>query len=124
MKPFLLAFVCAFLPHLSFPLMAAIDSLPVRGLAIEAPRPADVVRFIDFVEHELAPRGVNLLVLRVDTHFDYRSHPELSSTDALSLEQVKQLSGSDRNTCIPQPLKKINQHKLACLTTMHKRQSL
>ncbi len=72
-------------------LFAAADSLPVRGLSIQAPSTSQLERFIDFVDSELAPRGVNLLVLRVDYNFDYQSHPELKSADPLSLAQVKEL---------------------------------
>lgn len=72
-------------------LFSAADSLPVRGLSIEAPSSAEVKRFIAFVDQELAPRGINLLVLRVDYNFDYQSHPELSRANPLSLHQVKQL---------------------------------
>ena len=37
------------------------DLMPVRGFCIAAPRPADLDNFIEFIDHELAPRGVNTL---------------------------------------------------------------
>ncbi|HWD19384.1 MAG TPA: family 20 glycosylhydrolase [Verrucomicrobiae bacterium] len=70
----------------------ALDSaMPVRGFCISAPRPAAVPRFIDFIDHELAARHVNTLILRVDYNYQYQSHPELSDKGALSLADVKQL---------------------------------
>ncbi len=73
------------------PLFAGVESLPVRGLSIRAPNTENLESFIQFVETELAPRGLNLLVLRVDYNFDYQSHPELKADNPLSLEQVKEL---------------------------------
>ncbi len=58
--------------------------LPVRGFAIAAPTPDRLDDFIDFMESSLAPNQVNTLVLRVDYNFDYKSHPELKSTNPLS----------------------------------------
>ncbi|EDY81280.1 hypothetical protein VDG1235_898 [Verrucomicrobiia bacterium DG1235] len=69
----------------------ATPDLPVRGLAIQAPSSDQLDRFIEFVDTELAPRGLNLLVLRVDYNFDYQSHPELKRPNPLSLAQVKSL---------------------------------
>ncbi|MDQ8202609.1 family 20 glycosylhydrolase [Pelagicoccus sp. SDUM812003] len=66
-------------------------SLPVRGLAIAAPNPASLSQFIEFVETELVPRGLNTLVLRIDYRFAYTSHPELQSENPLTLEHVKRL---------------------------------
>src|SRR5690606_9245170 len=37
------------------------------------------------------PRDINLLVLRIDYRYEYKSHPELRSPNALSEAQVKQL---------------------------------
>jgi hypothetical protein len=65
--------------------------MPVRGFCIAAPRPVELDRFIKFIDNELAPRGVNTLVLRVDYHYQFQSHPELRDGDALSLEEVKKL---------------------------------
>ena len=65
--------------------------LPYRGLAIASPAPEDLDRFVRMIEHDLAPRGLNLLVLRVDYDFEYVSHPELRSDNPLSVQQVKQL---------------------------------
>ena len=52
------------------------DLLPIRGFAIEAPSARGVDMFVRFIEEDLAPAGVNLLILRVDWNYAYKSHPE------------------------------------------------
>jgi hypothetical protein len=64
---------------------------PVRGFAIAAPTPTVLDSFITFIDSELAPREVNTLVLRVDYKYQFKSHPELIDSGALSQEQVKML---------------------------------
>ena len=66
-------------------------SLPVRGLAIEAPKPAGLDRFLTFIEEELAPAHFNLLILRVDWNYAYETHPELRDPDPLTREDVKRI---------------------------------
>lgn len=69
-----------------------IDSIiPVRGLCIAAPRPAELDAFIKFIDDELAPRKVNTLILRVDYNYQYKSHAELRDSVALSEKEVKKL---------------------------------
>jgi Glycosyl hydrolase family 20, catalytic domain len=69
-----------------------IDSvLPVRGLAIAAPMPKVVDSFVTFINQELAPRRINTLILRVDYHYQYKSHPELVDSVALSSADVKKI---------------------------------
>ena len=65
--------------------------LPIRGFVIEAPRPQGLDTFIRFIEEELAPAHVNLLVLRVDWAYAYTSHPELQDPNPLSREHVDRL---------------------------------
>lgn len=65
--------------------------MPVRGFCIAAPRPDGLNRFITFIEHDLAPRQINTLVLRVDYNYQYQSHPELRDHEALSMADVKKL---------------------------------
>ncbi|MBO4841984.1 MAG: family 20 glycosylhydrolase [Bacteroidales bacterium] len=65
--------------------------LPVRGLAIEAPKPDALDRFLTFIEEELVPAHFNLLILRVDWNYAYVSHPELSDPNPLSLEEVRRI---------------------------------
>ncbi len=90
-----------FVALLEFPLAAAgqapVDSLlPVRGLAIAAPRAEHVDSFVDFMREELVPRRVNTLVLRVDYNYEYESHPELRDASALSTSDVKKLVAAAR----------------------------
>lgn len=69
-----------------------LDSLlPVRGLAIAAPEPHNVDSFVTFMNNELAPRGVNTLILRVDYGYQFKSRPELADSGALSEADVKKL---------------------------------
>ncbi len=74
-----------------FPSAGANDTLPVRGFCIAAPGPDRLPEFIRFIDEELAPRGVNTLVLRVDHHYQFESRPELVDAGALSKAEVKQL---------------------------------
>ncbi len=69
-----------------------IDSLlPTRGLAIAAPSVAGVDLFVKFIEEELAPAHFNLLILRVDWNYDYKSHPELKDSNPLTQSDVKKI---------------------------------
>src|SRR5207244_8964485 len=65
--------------------------MPVRGFCIAAPGPKSLDPFVTFVQNELTPRHVNTLILRVDYHYQYESHPELRENEALSKEAVKSL---------------------------------
>src|SRR5205809_3273085 len=70
----------------------SLDSLlPVRGFCIAAPSPKSIDRFIKFINEELATRKVNTLILRVDYNYQYKSHPELADTNALSKDDVQKL---------------------------------
>lgn len=90
-----------FVALLVFPFAASgqapVDSLlPVRGLAIAAPRAEHVDSFVDFMREELVPRRVNTLVLRVDYNYEYETHPELRDASALSTSDVKKLVAAAR----------------------------
>lgn len=65
--------------------------LPVRGFCIGAPGPRHVEPFIEFIDRELAPRKVNVLILRVDYNYAYESHPELRDGQPLSKADVERL---------------------------------
>ncbi|HZE83997.1 MAG TPA: hypothetical protein VE035_06780, partial [Puia sp.] len=68
------------------------DSLmPVRGFCIDAPQPAGVDSFLQFIDKELAPRQVNTLLLLIDYHYQFKSHPELADTLALSEAEAKKI---------------------------------
>ncbi len=70
--------------------------LPVRGLCIQAPSPQRLDEFIKFIEEELAPRSVNVLILRVDYGFQFTSRPELADPNGLSKEHAQRLAAVGR----------------------------
>ena len=61
----------------------ALPKLPseVRGFCIAAPSYKDLDHFIKFIDEELAPRKVNVLIMRVDYNYQYTTHPELVTTE-------------------------------------------
>ncbi len=65
--------------------------LPVRGLCIDIPRSSGVDSFVRFIDKELAPRKVNTLFLLVDYRYQFKSHPELADSFALSEQEVKKI---------------------------------
>lgn len=65
--------------------------LPVRGFCIAAPRPSGLDSFLVFIHKELAPRHVNTLILRIDYHYAFQRHPELTDSFALSKPEVEQI---------------------------------
>lgn len=67
------------------------EEFAVRGLAIKIPEKENVDKFVDFIHQELAPRGINTLILRVDYDYEYKSHPELRNENALSEKDVNKL---------------------------------
>jgi hypothetical protein len=78
-----------------------LDSLmPVRGLAIAAPTPGNIDSFIVFMNTELAPRKVNTLILRVDYNYQFKTHPELADSGALSLADIKKLVAAAKQDSI------------------------
>src|SRR3984885_9255306 len=69
-----------------------LDSLlPVRGFCIDAPRPAGLDSFIHFIDQELAPRKVNTLIVQIEYHYQFKSHPELTDSFALSKSEIKKI---------------------------------
>ena len=73
---------------------------PVRALCVTAPEPESIPRFNRFIETELAPRGINTLILRIDFHYQFKTHPELIDSHALSLNQVQLLVKTCKNSKI------------------------
>lgn len=67
------------------------EQMPVRGFSIAAPKVQSVDEFVTFIEDELASRAINVLILRVDYNYQYKSHPELQDEGALSEAEVKKL---------------------------------
>jgi hypothetical protein len=76
------------------------DPPAVIGLCIAAPEPGGVKQFLTFIEDELAPGGINTLVLRVDFNYSYESYPNLRDDDPLSRKQVRQLVHTARKNGI------------------------
>ena len=76
---------------LSLTSRAEESRIPVLGLCIAAPGHEFVKEFNSFIQEELAPLGVNTLVLRIDWNYEYETHPELRSDDPLTREDVKSL---------------------------------
>ncbi|MCL4179484.1 MAG: family 20 glycosylhydrolase [Verrucomicrobia bacterium] len=92
MKPLLVPLLLAAALDLTLGADTALDQhFPVRGLSIAAPSSSQVERFARFIRQDLAPRGVNTLILRVDFNYQYESHPELRDGNALSRADVNQL---------------------------------
>jgi len=69
----------------------AQSSFTVNGLCIAAPRTAQLDEFVAFIDNEIAPAGINTLILRVDFNYAYASRPELQGKNPLTKEQVKKL---------------------------------
>ncbi len=76
-------------------LITAQEPFEIKGFCISAPASDKVGEFVDFIKNELAPNGINTLVLRVDYNYAYKKRPELRGENPLSYIQVKQLV----NTC-------------------------
>jgi len=69
-----------------------LDSLlPVRGFCIDAPRPNGLDSFISFIDSSLGPRKVNTLVIQIEYHYQFKTHPELTDSFALSKAAVKKI---------------------------------
>src|SRR6266516_4580634 len=66
--------------------------LPVRGFCIASPSSNRVGEFIKFIDEELAPRSVNVLILRVDYGFQFLSRPEMADNRGLSKEQAQKIA--------------------------------
>jgi hypothetical protein len=65
--------------------------LPVRGFCIAAPSTNRLDEFIRVINQELAPRGVNTLILRVDYDYQFTSRPELNDPAGLSKNDAARL---------------------------------
>jgi N-acetyl-beta-hexosaminidase len=77
------------------------DSLMnIRGFCIEAPQPENLQQFISFMENDLAPNGINTLVLRVDYNYEYKTYPNLRNEEVLSHRDVKKLVRTARQNNI------------------------
>jgi hypothetical protein len=77
-------------------LRAAGPALPVVGLHLGAPKPADVPLLARFIRTALPQEGVNTLVLEVNYKYRYTKRPEVVDADALSREQVAEIAAAAR----------------------------
>ena len=69
-----------------------LDSLlPVRGFCIDAPRSAGLDSFIHFIDLELAPRKVNTLIVQIEYHYQFKTHPELTDSFALTKTDIRKI---------------------------------
>jgi hypothetical protein len=74
----------------------AAAPLPVRGLHLMVPKPADVPLLVRFIREAMPREGVNTLVLEIDYRFQFRSHPEVTDPDALSRADVDSITAAAR----------------------------
>src|SRR6266850_3428347 len=72
----------------------ADKTLPVRGFCIPAPSGNRVDEFIKFIGEELAPRSVNVLILRVDYGYQFLSRPEMADASGLSKQQARKIAAA------------------------------
>jgi hypothetical protein len=70
--------------------------LPVRGLHVMAPKPAEVADCVSFVREVLPKEGVNVLIIEVNYHYQYTKRPEVVDPDALSNADIKALTEACR----------------------------
>lgn len=83
---------CLLFLTLSLTAQSKLDSLlPVRGFCIDAPRPEGLDSFVQFIDKELAPRRVNTLIVQIDYRYQFKSHPELTDSFALSKGDVRKI---------------------------------
>lgn len=74
-----------------FALQTVDTAYQVRGFIIAAPKPSGLDDFVKFINEELAPHKVNTLILRIDFNYQYKSHPELRDSAALSKSDVHKI---------------------------------
>ena len=67
------------------------NTMPIRGFCVAAPKVGNVDAFVKFTKEELATRGVNTLILRVDFNYQFEKRPELRDSIALSKADVKKI---------------------------------
>jgi hypothetical protein len=66
----------------------------IKGFSCTSPRHNEVDRFVKFIDEELAPRGINTLVVFVcdkDYNYQFESFPQLADPAALSKADVKKM---------------------------------
>jgi hypothetical protein len=71
-------------------------TLPVRGIHLAAPKPADMPEALKFIREALPKEGVNTLVLEFNYGYQYARRPEVAEPDALSRDDVKSIVAACR----------------------------
>lgn len=77
-------------------------------MSIAVPPSSQLDSFVIFINNEMAPRQINTLLLRVDFNYNYKSHPELVDSGALSQADVDKIV----NVCAKNNIKVIPQINL------------
>jgi hypothetical protein len=80
--------------------MMAAAPLPVRGIRLTAPMPAEVQRMTKFIREVLPKEGVNTLVLEMNYRYQFQRHPEVADADALSREDARAIAAAARESGI------------------------
>jgi hypothetical protein len=75
---------------------AGKDALPVRGLHVMAPKPADMSDALKFIKEALPKEGVNVLVVEFNYRYKFTRRPEIVDADALGPAEVKALAEACR----------------------------
>jgi hypothetical protein len=86
-----------FVSAISLAMALCGQPLPVRGIHLAAPKPADMPSALRFISEALPKEGANLLVLEFNYGVQFTKRPEVSEPDSLSLDQVRQLAAQCRS---------------------------
>jgi hypothetical protein len=95
-RPALRGIVIGAAVSLSTAIGASAQSLPVRGIHLMAPYPAEVPAAVELIEKDLAKEGVNTLVLEIGYRFRFARRPEVADDGALSREELERLAAACR----------------------------
>ncbi len=74
---------------LAFVLPLAAAQLPVRGIHLPAPKPSGVPQLVRFITEAMPKEGANTLILEVNYHYRFSTHPEVTDSDALSRDDAR-----------------------------------
>lgn len=76
--------------------VALATPLPVRGIHLGAPKPADVPLLLRFIREAAPKEDLNTLVLEINYRYQYAKHPEVVDGDALSKEDLTSIAAACR----------------------------
>lgn len=66
----------------------------MKAIDFAAPMPDEVDRFCHFITGYLAPAGIQMLTLRIQYRYQFKSHPECTEPDALSFEDIQTIKAA------------------------------